>query len=104
MPVYVDTMRARYGRMIMCHMFADTDEELHEMARRIGVARRWHQRPDCPFLSTCKPACAECLIGVTASWSHYDIAITKRAKAISLGATEIQWRDLPRWLAERDRR
>lgn len=86
MPVFVDTMRAPFGRMVMCHMFADTDEELHAMAARIGVARRWHQ---------CPPK---------ASWSHYDIALGKRALAIAAGATEIQYRDLPKWLEERGRR
>lgn len=103
MPVFVDTMRHPFGRMIMCHMFADTDAELHEMARRIGIARRWHQRPDCPFIGYCKPTCHEC-IGMTASWSHYDICQTKRAKAIGLGAVEIAYRDLPKWLEERGRR
>lgn len=43
MTVYVDNMRAPYGRMLMCHMIADTVDELHRMADRIGVARRWYQ-------------------------------------------------------------
>lgn len=45
MTVYVDDMRAPFGRMKMCHMVADSDAELHAMAARIGVARRWHQAP-----------------------------------------------------------
>lgn len=70
MSVYVDDMRAQFGRMIMCHMLADTDEELHTMADKIGVARRWHQKAG-------------------TYQSHYDIALTKRALAVANGAVEI---------------
>lgn len=73
MTVYVDDMRAKYGRMVMCHMLADTDEELHAMADAIGVARRWWQAPP-------------------RHDSHYDIALSKRAAAIAAGAIEITWR------------
>lgn len=73
MTVYVDSMRANYGRMIMCHMIADTDEELHAMAAKIGVARKWHQSPP-------------------RHDSHYDIALSKKALAIAAGAVEITWR------------
>src|SRR5262249_9432125 len=69
--VYVDDMRARFGRMTMCHMIADTDDELHAMADRIGVARKWHQ---------------------ITSDSHYDIALSKKALAIEYGARPITWR------------
>lgn len=41
--VYVDDMRAPYRMMVMCHMVADTPEELHAMAGHIGVARKWYQ-------------------------------------------------------------
>lgn len=74
MSVYVDDMRAQFGRMVMCHMIADTDVELHAMADRIGVSRRWWQAPP------------------KASCSHYDIALSKRALAVRLGATEITLR------------
>ncbi len=70
MTVYVDTMRAPFGRMVMCHMLADTDDELHAMADRIGVSRRWHQNPG-------------------SSHSHYDICLSKRALALAAGAVEI---------------
>lgn len=70
MAVYVDDMQAGYGRMVMCHMLADTDDELHKMADSIGVARRWHQKNGTPH-------------------SHYDICKTKRAMAVKLGAIEI---------------
>ncbi|KVL84163.1 DUF4031 domain-containing protein [Burkholderia stagnalis] len=74
MTVYVDDMRARFGRMVMCHMLADTDDELHDMADRIGVARRWWQSPE------------------RTSGSHYDIALSKRALAVQAGAVEITMR------------
>jgi len=68
--VYVDDMRARYGRMTMCHMAADTEEELHAMAMLIGVRRKWYQG------------------------DHYDICMTKRARAVWNGAKEITQREL----------
>jgi hypothetical protein len=70
MPVYVDNMAAKFGRMVMYHMVADTDEELHAMAGQIGVARRWHQKAGTPH-------------------SHYDICKSMRVKAVELGAIEI---------------
>jgi Protein of unknown function (DUF4031) len=63
--VYVDDMRAKYGRMVMCHMTADTEAELHTMAAKIGVARKWYQG------------------------DHYDICLAKRAKAVSFGAVQL---------------
>lgn len=74
MTVYVDDMRAKFGRLILCHMLADTDDELHAMAERIGVARRWWQSPE------------------KTSGSHYDIALSKRALAVAAGAVEITWK------------
>lgn len=75
MAVYVDDMRSPFGRYIMCHMVADTDDELHAMADRIGVARKWHQKAG-------------------THQSHYDIALTKRALAVAFGAVEIDRRHL----------
>ena len=75
MPVYVDNMRAPFGRMTMCHMLADTDDELHAMADKIGVARRWHQKAG-------------------TSHSHYDICLSKRALAVRAGALEIDRKGL----------
>lgn len=77
MTVYVDDMRARFGRMVMCHLVADTLDELHAMADRIGVDRRWYQGPP----KTRRP--------------HYDIALSKRALAVAAGAQEITMRQTP---------
>lgn len=70
MSVYVDASIYGYGRMVMCHMIADTPAELHAMADEIGVARRWFQAPP------------------KASFWHYDVAKSKRALAVKLGAIE----------------
>ena len=68
MTVYVDDVRHQYGRMIMCHMWADTEAELFAMADRISVARKWVQRPP------------------KASWVHFDVSLGKKAEAIRNGA------------------
>lgn len=80
--VYVDNMRAKYGRMIMCHMVADTDEELLRMAGIIGVSRRWHQKPGTYH-------------------SHFDVCLVKRALAVQHGAREVTMKELGRMLAKR---
>jgi hypothetical protein len=67
MAVYVDSGKIEYRRMKMCHMIADTVEELHEMADKIGVKRQWFQNESTP---------------------HYDICQSKRELAISYGAIE----------------
>ena len=65
MTVYVDNSTNRLGRMQMSHMLADTEAELHAMADRIGVQRRWFQG------------------------DHSDVCQAKRALAIEAGATAI---------------
>jgi len=70
MAVYVDDMRVTFGRMVMCHMMADTPAELHDMADKIGVARKWFQG------------------------DHYDIALSKRVLAVQLGAEQITLREM----------
>lgn len=78
MSVYVDDMRAPFGNMVMCHMWADSDDELLAMADRIGVQRKWIQGH--PVLSFGKHR--------NASWVHFDIALSKRALAVKVGAIE----------------
>lgn len=78
MTVYVDDMRAALGRMIMCHMWADTLEELLAMADRIGVKRKWIQgHPDLSFGRHRR-----------ASWVHFDISHGRRLLAVRAGAIE----------------
>lgn len=69
MSVYVDKSAHPYGTMIMCHMVADTPEELKAMAEKIGVQLKWFQGG--------------------ASAPHFDIAKSKRALALKAGAVEV---------------
>jgi hypothetical protein len=69
--VYVDEFRV-YGpakhrcfRAGSSHMLADTEEELHAMAARIGLARAWFQPRSTP---------------------HYDLTASKRELALRHGA------------------
>jgi hypothetical protein len=80
MAVYVDPSRHRLGRMIMCHMWASSLTELFAMADRIGVARKWLQRPQAVIGPN--------LPGMPASWMHFDISKSKRALAVKYGAIE----------------
>lgn len=75
MTVYVDRARNPFKGMIMCHMLADTADELHEMADRIGMKRVWFQPHSSP---------------------HYDLNEERRALAITFGAKEIGRHDLVR--------
>lgn len=74
--VYVDNMRAKYGRMIMCHMIADTSVELASMAVSLQIPLKWMQKQGTPE-------------------EHYDICLSKRKLAIKYyGAKEITSREL----------
>ena len=74
MTVFVDDMylypMGKFRTMKMSHMVATTDEELHAFAERIGVARRWFQR------------------------DHYDVSMSKRSRALDLGAHAVTLRQL----------
>jgi hypothetical protein len=82
MSVYIDNFNAGYGRMKMCHMVADTTSELLEMATKIGVQLKWIQE---------KGTYNE----------HFDICLSKKQKAIEIGAIEIGFRDYARFVNAR---
>ncbi len=73
MSVYVDPLRDWGGSKgfrwkTSCHMYADTDEELHTMALAIGMKKTWFQGdPRLP---------------------HYDLRPERRVAAVAAGAVE----------------
>ncbi len=80
MACYVDDMRAPYGRLILCHLLADSEAELESMARSLGLKPSWRHN------------------------DHYDICLSKRALALSLGAVPISLREACRIrIARRER-
>ena len=92
MTVYVDNARipARVGRhdTTWSHLFADTQDELHAFAARLGLRRSWFQDP----VKVGKPIKARPGSRAAQNW-HYDVTESKRRQAVSLGAVEVSWRD-----------
>lgn len=66
---------------VWCHMTADTKEELHEFAARLGLRRSWFQDP--VEQGSARPG------SPGAGHWHYDVTKTVRARAVRLGAVEI---------------
>jgi hypothetical protein len=73
-----DAATGRRYRNRWSHLTADTKDELHAFAKRLGLRRVWFQ--DKPH----------------GLW-HYDVTAPKRAQAIRLGAQPISWRDRSVW-------
>lgn len=106
MVVYVDDYRvwAQVGRgrpARWSHLIADTREELHAFAARLGLRRAWFQDP----VVSGKPMAARPGSRHAQMW-HYDVTETKRQEAIRLGAVAVTSRELTeiirrRWLAAR---
>lgn len=67
--IYVDAAIWPFRGMMMCHLMADTVEELHAFAGRLGLRREWFQDKS--------------------KVPHYDLAQTKRALAVRYGAKEV---------------
>jgi len=61
--------------MQMCHMIADTHDELVSMADAIGVARRWLQHAGTPR-------------------EHFDVCLSKKKLALQNGAIEVSVQEL----------
>jgi hypothetical protein len=65
------------------HLTADTQEELHEFAARLGLKRSYFQ-PGKPRGD-----------GTPSPFWHYDLTAGKRSQAIRLGARAVSWREMP---------
>lgn len=71
--IYIDSLRECTPKKgwrwtSSCHMFADSEEELHEFAKKIGMKKEWFQDKKLP---------------------HYDLTATRRQLALSMGAIEV---------------
>lgn len=83
MAVYIDDFEAPFQGMFMCHMVADTTDQLFEMVDRIGVNRKWIQYP-----------------GTTNE--HFDICLSKKKKAVAAGAIQITARQYAEIVRNKD--
>ena len=82
---YPDSMlssRVKRAGKSWCHLMADTPEELHGFAARLGLSRTWAQHVGKPT-------------------EHYDLVPSKRAAAVRLGAHEVTRREMAQRVASR---
>ncbi|MDB5761637.1 MAG: hypothetical protein JWQ21_632 [Herminiimonas sp.] len=66
MAVYVDDVRIAWRQNRWCHLVADSLEELHAFASKLGLKREWFQ--------------------THASYPHYDVTLRSRDQALAMGA------------------
>ena len=89
MAAYVDALQVWPNargifRAGSCHLAADTLDELHEFAARLGMRRVWFQSGN-------------------GRHPHYDLVKSRRDRAVALGALEVSGRDLVlMWRAQRE--
>jgi hypothetical protein len=86
MTVYVDDMRkpVRLNRFTAnwSHLYADTPEELREIAEKLALKPQWLQ-----YAGTWK--------------EHYDVTDTVRLHAIKLGVTQVTYRETGKYMSEK---
>lgn len=82
MSVFVDDAQIPYKSMKMCHMLADSTEELIAMAEAIGINRRHIQHA-----GTYR--------------EHFDVCLAKRQEAIKRGAIKVTFREVAKMLKRR---
>jgi hypothetical protein len=76
MAVYVDELPEGWGRWSGgAHMLATDLDELHALARRIGLRRAWFQGQS--------------------TFPHYDLTAPKRRAALAAGAQAIELGEIP---------
>lgn len=82
MSVYVDNAYLPFRNLKMCHLVADTSEELRAFAIRIGCRPEWIQQVGTPH-------------------EHLDVSVRKRMHAVTAGAVEITIGEMGLLLAKR---
>ncbi|MGD0958782.1 MAG: DUF4031 domain-containing protein [Methylomonas sp.] len=68
MAVYVDNELIEWHGQLWCHLVADSLEELHKFAKKLGLRKSWFQSQS--------------------AYPHYDVTKNMRSKALALGAIE----------------
>jgi hypothetical protein len=66
MAVYVDSEDIRWKGRVWCHLVADSLDELHSFAARLGLQRQWFQSHS--------------------FYPHYDVTLSVKTRAMQLGA------------------
>lgn len=66
MAIYVDDERISWRGKQWCHLVADSLNELHDFAQKLGLRRSWFQE--------------------RSIYPHYDVTVRVREKALMLGA------------------
>ena len=86
MSVYVDAigpvvMNKNWRWPTACHMIADTEDELHDMALRLRLKHSWCQKKNNNI-------------------PHYDLTENKRKQAVKLGCIEIGLQEMGKRIRE----